>query len=76
MNFHLDENVSDAVALGLRRRGFDVTTTGDASLLGASDERQIEHCRQRNRVIVTHDADLLRLAASGVVHCGIAYCSN
>ncbi len=27
IRFHLDENVSNAIAEGLRRRGIDVTTT-------------------------------------------------
>jgi hypothetical protein len=36
MKFHTDEHVSEAVALGLRRRGLDVTTTVQAGLLGAA----------------------------------------
>ena len=30
IRFHLDEHVPTAVALGLRRRGIDVTTPADA----------------------------------------------
>jgi predicted nuclease of predicted toxin-antitoxin system len=74
MKFHTDENVSDAVALGLARRGFDITTTTGAQLRGVSDEEQLAHCLKEQRVLVTHDADLLRLAASGTSHAGIAYC--
>ncbi|MEA5618572.1 hypothetical protein VB711_12095 [Cronbergia sp. UHCC 0137] len=33
IKFHLDENVSNAVALGLRRRGINVTTTSEAGLI-------------------------------------------
>ena len=36
--FHLDENVSRAIAVGLRRHGVDVTTTLEAGLLDAIDE--------------------------------------
>jgi predicted nuclease of predicted toxin-antitoxin system len=74
MKFHTDENVSDAVALGLARRGIDTTTTTQAGLRGVSDEEQIAHCSKQQRILVTHDADILRLAASGTSHSGIAYC--
>ena len=74
LRFHLDENVAFGVAVGLRGRGFDVTTTTDAGLNRASDADQIAFARSQARVVVTHDDDLLILAASGVVHSGIAYC--
>jgi Domain of unknown function (DUF5615) len=38
IRFHLDENVSNAVAEGLRRRGIDVTTTSEQGLISVSDE--------------------------------------
>ena len=76
MKFHTDEHVAEAVTLGLRRRGFDVSTTPDAELLGVSDEEQLAHCLREERVMVSHDADMLRLAAAGATHCGIAYCHN
>ncbi len=72
MKFHTDEHVPEAVALGLRRRGYDVTTTPQAGLLEVSDEEQLTHCRREERVMVCHDADMLRLAASGLPHNGIA----
>ena len=37
IRFHLDENVSNAVAEGLRRRGIDITTTPEESLISVSD---------------------------------------
>ena len=76
MKFHIDEHVSDAVAQGLRRRGFDVTTTAQAGLLGAPDADQLAYCRREEKVMVSHDADMLRLAATGTPHAGIAYCHN
>ena len=33
IRFHLDENVSNAIADGLRQRGIDVTTTSEAGLI-------------------------------------------
>lgn len=74
MKFHTDENVAEAVALGLRRRGFDVSTTVETGLRGASDEQQLAHAVAESRVIITHDADMLRLAAGGAPHAGVAYC--
>jgi predicted nuclease of predicted toxin-antitoxin system len=73
MRFHLDEQVDSAVAVGLRRRGVDVSTTGDAQLIGASDERQLAFARTGDWVVVTQDADFLRLASGGMSHAGIVY---
>jgi hypothetical protein len=74
LRFHLDENVDPAIADGLRRRGIDVTTSLDAQLIGADDEDHLSFAVAENRVIVSHDDDFLRLAASGWLHTGIAYC--
>jgi len=72
IRYHLDENVDPAVALGLRQRGVDVTTARDQGLLGASDEAQLKSAVLSARMLVTHDRDFLRMAASGVAHHGIA----
>jgi predicted nuclease of predicted toxin-antitoxin system len=74
MKFHCDEHVSQAVAAGLRRSSFDVTTTPQAGLVEATDQEQLAYCLRDGRVIISHDADMLRLAASGVDHAGIGYC--
>jgi predicted nuclease of predicted toxin-antitoxin system len=60
----------------LRRRGIDVLTLTEASLLGASDERLLAHALAERRVIVTHDSDFLRLHAQGMRHAGIVYCEQ
>jgi len=73
MRFHLDENVDPAIAQGLRRRGIDVTTTAEAGLVSASDEEQLSTARSQQRVLITHDADFLRLHDRGVPHAGIVY---
>jgi predicted nuclease of predicted toxin-antitoxin system len=65
MKFHADENVPEAVVLGLRRHGFDITTSADAKILGSTDEEQLAYCLREKRVIVSHDEDMLRLAAGG-----------
>ena len=73
IRFHLDENVPSAVAEGLRRRGFDVTTTSQVGMLGASDEEQLEFAASESRVFVSCDANFLRLHDRGMPHAGIAY---
>lgn len=74
IRFHLDEHVAGAVALGLRLRGIEVTTTAEEDLSAATDEQQLAFAAIRGRVLVTHDADFLRLHAAGRAHAGIAYC--
>lgn len=74
IRFHLDENVSQAIAEGLRRRGIDVTTTPEVGLMAATDEAQVEFAQRQGRVIFTQDADFLRLHQAGVSHSGITYC--
>jgi hypothetical protein len=74
IRFHLDEACDPRVAVGLRMRGVAVTTTADAGLLGAADEAHLAFARNESRVILTHDADFLRLHAGGASHTGIVYC--
>ncbi|MDB9309053.1 hypothetical protein PN471_10460 [Aphanizomenon sp. CS-733/32] len=49
IKFHLDESVSNAIALGLRRREINVTTTSEAGLIGVSDREQIASTPERSR---------------------------
>jgi Domain of unknown function (DUF5615) len=74
IKFHLDENVSNAVAEGLRRRGIDVTTTPEQNLMGASDPEQLAFAYGQQRVIFTQDDDFLKLHQATVPHSGITYC--
>ena len=73
IKFHLDENVANAIAQGLKRRGIDVTTTPERSLIGVSDEVQLKFARSRSRVIFTQDTDFLRMDRANSNHCGIVY---
>ena len=74
IRFHLDENVDDRVAAGLRRRGIDVTLAREGGLEGVDDRTQLAFATSTGRVLMTHDADYLRLHTEGVPHAGIAYC--
>ena len=73
IRFHMDENVMSAIAVGLRRRGIDVTTTKDAGLLGATDSQQLDFARREGRVIFTQDADFLVIASNTREHPGIVH---
>jgi predicted nuclease of predicted toxin-antitoxin system len=73
LRFHLDEHVAGLIAIGLRRRNIDVTTSLEASLIGASDVEQLAFACATERVMVTQDVDYLRLDAQGANHAGIAY---
>ncbi len=72
--FHLDEHVASAIATGLRRRGVNVTTAGDAGLLGAEDETHLAFGLSQGRVVFTNDEDFLVLHDQVIEHAGIAYC--
>jgi hypothetical protein len=74
IRFHLDEHVAIAIAVGLRRRGIDVTTAHAVGLAGADDLKQIEFARREGSVVVTHDYDFPQHHFAGVDHAGIFYC--
>lgn len=74
IRYHLDENVSRAIAQGLKRSGIDVTSAKDVKLIGKSDLEHLIFAETEKRVLVTHDDDLLVLSHQGYEHFGIAYC--
>lgn len=62
------------------RRGLAVARRGgqhgaEAGLLGVPDEGHLAYAWSQGRVIVTQDADFLRLHAAGARHAGIVYCA-
>jgi len=73
IRFHLDEMCDPRLAAGLRLRGVDVTTSAEAGLLGVTDEGHLAYAWSQARVIVTHDADFLRLHVAGAKHAGIVF---
>ena len=73
IRFHLDQHVPNAVALGLRLRGIDVSTTHEAGLQDAGDLAHIAYALAEGRVIFTQDDDFLRHHHAGVIHAGIVY---
>ena len=73
IRFHLDQHVANAVALGLRLRGIDVSTTYEAGLQDAEDLAHLAHALTEGRVVFTQDDDFLRHHHAGVSHAGIVY---
>jgi predicted nuclease of predicted toxin-antitoxin system len=73
LQFHLDEHIDSALAIALRRRGINVSTTVEAMLCGVSDVQQLEFGKREKRVIVTHDADFLTVVVCDHAHCGIVF---
>ena len=73
LRFHLDEHISMQIAAGLRRRNIDTTTAADVGLIGASDEDHLAFARKTGRILLTQDADFLRIHARGTAHNGIVY---
>ncbi len=64
---YLDEDVYHAVAVGLRRRGFDVLTTSEAGRCGSSDEDQLGFAASQRRVLFTFNrGDFARLHAESL----------
>ena len=74
IRFHLDEHMDPDIAAALRRHGVDATTAVEVGLRTASDETQFGFAETQRRVIVTDDADFLRLAAANAAHPGIVIC--
>ena len=73
IKFYMDEHIPRAVSEGLRRRGVDVLTTQDAGMLGAFDRDHLMLAAEQQRVILTRDADFLRMHATGIRHHGIVF---
>ena len=73
IRFLTDEHIPRAVAKGLRARGIDASTAAEAGQLGASDAALLASARTEGRVLITVDADHLRLHAAGVHHAGILF---
>lgn len=76
IRFHLDEQVRSVIALELRRRDIDVTTTNEAGLRTQSDQAQLDFICQQQRVLFTQDSDFLIIASFINNHPGIAYCKQ
>jgi len=77
MKIYCDENIESAIVEGLKRRGIEVISTRDRKDLGKSDEYHLKRASELGAVVLTHDADLLKIAhrwnQEGKEHKGILY---
>ncbi len=73
ISFLTDEHVPSAVAKGLRARGIEASTAAETGQLGAADASLLAYARAEGKVLITGDADYLRLHASGIPHAGIVF---
>jgi predicted nuclease of predicted toxin-antitoxin system len=64
---------SPVIAAALRQHAIDVTTTHDVHLRTRADPDHLRFCIEHRRVLVSRDADFLRLAPS-TTHPGIVSC--
>lgn len=72
----MDEHVSRAVTVGLRRRGLDVLTVQEDGRTGASDEVILDRAFELSRVLFSQDDDLLveanRRQKTSLPFCGVS----
>jgi len=74
MKIYADENIEKSIIEGLRRRKMEIVSAGELGFSGKPDEFHIKKASEMRAVILTHDADFLRIANSPRVnHCGIIY---
>jgi predicted nuclease of predicted toxin-antitoxin system len=76
ISVQIDEHIGKALAVSLKRNGYDVVTTAEAGLLGASDSEQLAHAAATKRAILTFNIrDFRKLherwQAEGKEHSGI-----
>ena len=76
IRFHLDESCDPRIAAGVRLHGIDVTTSNEAGLLNMPDAAQLAFAIAQNRVMITQDADFLRIAARAGVSARLFVVSN
>ncbi|HRQ38236.1 MAG TPA: DUF5615 family PIN-like protein [Chloroflexota bacterium] len=73
ISLYLDENLSPKIAQQLCLRGIDAVCVRDLGFLGDEDSHHLSRATRLNRVLVTTDADFLRMAQDGQVHAGIVF---
>ncbi len=74
MKIYADENIERSIIEGLRRRKIEVISAKELGYIGKSDEFHIKKANEMKAVILTHDIDFLRMAASPEVnHGGIIF---
>jgi microsomal dipeptidase-like Zn-dependent dipeptidase len=77
IKFYTDTHIARAVTEQLRARGVDIVRCEEVGRADASDEEHLEYATEQDRVLITHDADFLRLNQTwqeqGQAHAGIMF---
>ena len=77
IKIYSDEDVNVAIIEGLKRRGIKAISCQEANNIGLSDKEQIEYASSNKFVILTHDADFLRIIhEKKISHSGIIFVSQ
>jgi predicted nuclease of predicted toxin-antitoxin system len=74
LRFHLDESLSPTIASAARLKALDITDSHGEALLGHSDYEQWEFSQRKGRILITSDADFLRICKENPYHFGIIFC--
>lgn len=68
----LDENLSPAVALALKKQGLDVVHIRDRGMLGTTDPEVFDKAFAEDRILVTLNVgDFVKLASARELHAGV-----
>lgn len=62
IRFYADENYDGKIVRGLRARGIDVLTVVEDQHNGSSDDVIFQRASELDRVLLSHDDDMLRIA--------------
>ena len=81
MKFYLDDDLTPAIAVALRKRGADAVSAHEVGNLGLGDMDQLVFAADQGRCLVSGNArDFCRLAHAAVEqgrpHAGIVLCSS
>lgn len=57
-----DENVEKSVVFSLKEKGFDITSVNIEKRKGLSDKEQLNFAIEKNRVVLTHDLDFVKIS--------------
>lgn len=73
IQLYLDENLTPKIAVQLRRRGITAFSVHELALTGDTDANHLARATKMGHVLVTCDADFLRMVAEGAEHAGIVF---
>jgi hypothetical protein len=77
LSFYMDHHVHQSITDGLRRRGVDVLTAFEDGREEEDDETLLERATELERIVVSQDDDLLKIATrwqrSSREFSGVAY---